>query len=343
MTKLLELRERLRSFYYEYESIFKGAWKFLLSFSVFLTVISRISFLKTFHVPALAAGLAVVCIFLPASAISFLTGALIVVLSFGVSAEAGSVALIVTLLVVLLYFGLRPKYSILIVFTLIACTFNIGGSVPIAAALLCSPAGIVPMCIGIIYYDLISVERINYSSLASFNDRLNSVEKITGFLQGMADNRRALMLAAAFVLTFMIVWFLRRRPVSYAWSIAISVGLMVYILAILAASFIFDISLSIPGLIAGCSAGVLVALVVLLFGFTLDGSRTEYLEYEDDEYYYFVKAVPKMTVAATDRKVTRITGRRNEPVEEPLEQSDFPTDRPERLTETEDGGRDESH
>ena len=45
--------------------------------------------------------------------------------------------------------------------------------------------------------------------------------------------------------------------------------------------------------------------------FAVDYTRTEYLQYEDDDYYYYVKAVPKLTVSAPDVKVQRIYSRKN--------------------------------
>ena len=41
----------------------------------------------------------------------------------------------------------------------------------------------------------------------------------------------------------------------------------------------------------------------------MDYSRTERLQFEDDEYYYYVKAVPKAFVSGTDKRVTRFAGK----------------------------------
>ena len=38
----------------------------------------------------------------------------------------------------------------------------------------------------------------------------------------------------------------------------------------------------------------MVSLILQFFLFHVDYRRTEYLEYEDDEYHYYVKAVPKV-------------------------------------------------
>ena len=56
---------------------------------------------------------------------------------------------------------------------------------------------------------------------------------------------------------------------------------------------------------------MLAASLVQFFRFNLDYSRTEKVQFEDDEYYYYVKAVPKMTVSAPEKKVKKITTQRN--------------------------------
>ena len=43
---------------------------------------------------------------------------------------------------------------------------------------------------------------------------------------------------------------------------------------------------------------------------SLDYSRVERVQFEDDEYYYYVKAVPKASVTQEDKKVKQITSRR---------------------------------
>ncbi|MBQ5869094.1 MAG: ABC transporter permease, partial [Lachnospiraceae bacterium] len=55
---------------------------------------------------------------------------------------------------------------------------------------------------------------------------------------------------------------------------------------------------------------VLAALIYQFFVFAVDYTRTEYLQYEDDEYHYYVKAVPKIAVSAPDVKVQRIYARK---------------------------------
>ena len=50
-------------------------------------------------------------------------------------------------------------------------------------------------------------------------------------------------------------------------------------------------------------------LILEIFFFSVDYSRSENLQFEDDEYYYYVKAVPKLSVARPEKTVKRINER----------------------------------
>ena len=50
-------------------------------------------------------------------------------------------------------------------------------------------------------------------------------------------------------------------------------------------------------------------MIVKLFVFSVAYTRTEYLQFEDDEYYYYIKAVPKVSVTAEEKTIKRINVR----------------------------------
>ena len=56
--------------------------------------------------------------------------------------------------------------------------------------------------------------------------------------------------------------------------------------------------------------GVVIGLFLEVIFFSVDYSRTENVQFEDDEYYYYVKAVPKINVAGEDVKVKQINARK---------------------------------
>lgn len=50
-------------------------------------------------------------------------------------------------------------------------------------------------------------------------------------------------------------------------------------------------------------------LVLELFLFSVDYARSERLQFEDDEYYYYVKAIPKVAMTTPEKTVKKINER----------------------------------
>ena len=73
-----------------------------------------------------------------------------------------------------------------------------------------------------------------------------------------------------------------------------------------------ETGISYTTIIASAVLGIVVGLVLELIFFSMDYSRTENIQFEDDEYYYYVKAVPKVGVSAPEKEVKRITGRKSQ-------------------------------
>ena len=93
---------------------------------------------------------------------------------------------------------------------------------------------------------------------------------------------------------------------GYAWTIAMVSGAMTNIVVLLVGDLLYDINVSVGGVLLGSVLGLAVAKVVELFRFCVDYNRTEKVQFEDDEYYYYVKAIPKMTVAVSTKTVKKI-------------------------------------
>ena len=137
----------------------------------------------------------------------------------------------------------------------------------------------------------------------------------------------------AFIAVILLVNLIRTRSFDYAWRIAIIAGGVTYILIILAGDFCLDVTVSMIPMIVSTVASVLVGFVLEFFVFGGDYSRTERLEYEDDEYYYYVKAVPKASVSTSERSIKKINA---EPVREEKKKEDRVVFRDEDFSERKD-------
>ena len=101
----------------------------------------------------------------------------------------------------------------------------------------------------------------------------------------------------------LVVYLIRTRAFDYAWRIAIVAGGVTYVLVMLGGSLFLNATVSMPALITCAVLSVVFAIILEFFVLGGDYSRTERLEYEDDEYFYYVKAVPKASVSTSERSI----------------------------------------
>ncbi len=72
-------------------------------------------------------------------------------------------------------------------------------------------------------------------------------------------------------------------------------------------NMVLELHISYGTIILSSIIGILLGFVLELVFFSVDYSRTERVQFEDDEYYYYVKAVPKVVVATPEKTVKHIT------------------------------------
>ena len=147
------------------------------------------------------------------------------------------------------------------------------------------------------------------SVLSTFEEE-KMLEKFRYVIDGMLENRDMFVTIAAFVATLSIVYLIRRLKVDYAWTIAMITGALLDILILLFGDLMYNTKISIMGVIIGSAVSVLLAKILEFFVFNVDYSRTEYVQFEDDEYYYYVKAVPKVILTKPEKTVKKINTQR---------------------------------
>ncbi len=115
-----------------------------------------------------------------------------------------------------------------------------------------------------------------------------------------------LAMIAASLVSVIVVYLIRRLSVDYAWIIAIVAGAVAHLAVVFIGDFVFDVSVPILQLLIGTLVSMAIAGILQFMIFSVDYTRTEYTQFEDDDYYYYVKAVPKMNNCRTRCEVQKI-------------------------------------
>ena len=77
-------------------------------------------------------------------------------------------------------------------------------------------------------------------------------------------------------------------------------------IVVLVGGFFTRNRVDIGGELIVAALSILVVMVMQFFKVVIDYSRQETMEFEDEEYYYYVKAIPKSRVNEEEINITKI-------------------------------------
>lgn len=309
MMSLFVLKERLKGFYGKYGVYITPVWKFVLLLSALLYINGMTGQAKLVSNPAAAGAIAVICAFLPVNAIVFVSALVLLVQLYAISFEVALVTLAIMLVMFMLYYGMKPESSLVVLLTILAFAFRIPYVLPLAMGLVGGLSSVLPIAFGTIIYYILLYTKQNAAALGVGGTAMD-LQRYTQFIDGVAGNKMMQLLILTFAITLLLVYAVRRLTVDHAWSIGIAVGSIAEITLLLIGDFVFEVSISIIPLLIGLVISVLIAFILEFFLFAVDYSRTEYTQFDDDDYYYYVKAVPKIAVTTPDVKVQKFNARK---------------------------------
>ena len=311
MTALLEIKQKIKRFYAEFEIYLLPIIKFLLALASFYWINENMGYLSRLDNLFIVLILSLICCILPSGVMVFVAFLLMILHGYGLGIEVAGFLLVVLLFMLILFLRFSAGKNVIMVLTPLAYSINMPVLLPIGSGLLSSAASALPASCGVILYYFVRFIRIQSEILG--DSEVAPLEKITLMADGLSQNWAMWLNVVAVVLVILVVNLIRTRSVNYAWRIAILVGGFLYVAIMLAGGYYLNVEIHTTVLAGYTGIAVLIGLLLEFFVFGGDYTRIERLRYEDDDYYYYVKAVPKSTISTSERSIKKITA---EPVRE---------------------------
>ena len=302
MTFLLELKERIRQIYIKGADWILPILKFALAMLVFTSINNTIGFLPIFSNIFVLLIMALICALLSPRMIAVFAGVMIMGHSYALGIEvAGTIAIILVLLYI---FAARYVEQDALAFVLTPLAFGAGCAciIPVCYGLKKRPSSAVSVSCGTFVYYLIQVIK-EKAPVFQGTEEADLVANVRLILDGIVKNKMMLLSIVAMVLVFIVVYAIRKLSIDYSWFIAVFVGACCYFGIMVGGGIFLDLGVSMTALIIGTISAMAAGIILTYFVLSVDYTRTEHLEYEDDEYYYYVKAVPKLTIAQKEKKI----------------------------------------
>lgn len=308
MDNLFMAREKIREVYASHSRVFDKVLQFIVAFLTFYMINSNVGFMKTAASPIVTLALSVICTFLPLTMTIIAATALMLAHMFSVSLSVFVVTALVFLIMYIFYFRLTPKMALVVLLTPIAFMLKIPYVIPVAYGLMSVPISLIAVSCGtIVYYMMQYVKKAAPGLEGKGNAGLFT--EITAYVKQVFQNKEMWITIVAFILCLLVVYTLRRQAMDYAWKIATVAGVVVNIVVIAVGGIALGVHTSYGFLFAGNIAAVAAGLILELFFFAVDYAKSENLQFEDDEYYYYVKAIPKLSVSSPEKTVKKINER----------------------------------
>ena len=184
--------------------------------------------------------------------------------------------------------------------------------IPILAGMYFSPYAVVPAVIG-----LFMVKFLGYAcaavSMTGTGMSINlegATEAISTIFGQLADDKSIWAYAIAAAVTMTVVYLISQLSFDYAWYAAIVAGAAAEIIVTFFCAAAFGTELNIIMTNVGIIIGTLLAVFLQFMKCAVDYSRKEYIQFEDDDYYYYVKAVPKIFISEPEKNVVKMNSRK---------------------------------
>ena len=309
MTTLLTFRDNVKSFLGRFDFVVTPIAKGIFSFGLFLVLNSQMGYFGALDNMVLLLGLSLVCAFLP---IEFLAGigyVIVVLHSVKVSVDVGILSLALVLVFYCGYMRLVPKTGIIALLIPMCYGMNIIYAVPIVLGFMVGPSSIIPAIFGVIlYYYQAGLQDVS-NMLATATEGEETVQGYQYIIDLLVDNKLMLLTFIVFACVILITYIIYRMSFSNSWIVAFVVGGILNAVLFLVGSMTLAVDVELPSIIIGSVVGIIIAVFLQFCKGVVDYQRTELLQFEDDDYYYYVKAIPKLSVAEMNKNVKHINSK----------------------------------
>jgi len=309
MTKVLEIKELLVGYYKEYEKFINPIIKFLFLLITLLKLNNYLgysSMLSNFFVNVVIAAAAT---FIPGSwFVAILMGIVGFQLYSAGLIEATIIIVLAMIVVYLLFVKLFPKMAYFVVLVPLLFSFNLGYVIPIIAGLFFGPTTIVAIGTGILVYKSVSyipnLLTMTSETLYDMPDTLVSMYKY--IVDALTQDKGMILAIFVFALVVIVTYIISQLQFDYIWYIAIGAGGLTNILGFIIGAVILTVKINVVNVIFGSIVAVIICSGIQFMRFSLDYMRKEQVQFEDEDYYYYVKAIPKIRVTREEKEIKKI-------------------------------------
>lgn len=296
---MLAFRDKLKNIYAENDLYILPVIKYAVALFTFISINQILGYMEPLNNMILVLVLSAFCAIFPWNTIPLIGVIMVILHCFGLGLEVGACAAVLYLILLIFYFRFVPGDGLALTLTTATCGAGFPGIVPIGLGLMRGPVSALTAVCSTISWVFITVVK-EVAVPMKFASDSSMLDVVRAVIEGMLNNKMLLVNVVTCAAVVLIVSLIRSSGISWSWEIAIVVGAIAQIGLTLALGNILEQKPDMVSLLAGTGVAALISFILAFFVYNVDYKGAEHYQFEDDEFVYYVKAIPKNRSSVAD-------------------------------------------
>ncbi len=298
MKRLFVVREYINYILQEYEKWFLIIAKFIGMMFVFTYINGSLGYFGALDNTMVNVLLSLICSIISGGLTVFIVGAVIVAHMLKLSVVLTGLVLVVMAIAYLMFLKFAPNQSVVLLAVPVLMQYNMHYLVPILAGMFFTPYAVVPAVIGMIMVKFIgySCEAVVYTGTGMSIDFDGIQEALESIISHMAAEKEIYFFAAVVAATLVVMFVIGLCSFDYAWYVAIGAGAVVEVCVAMIGSMKIKTGTNLVQILGAVLISGVIAVIIQFMKCTVDYASKESVQFEDEKYYYYVKAIPKIVM-----------------------------------------------
>lgn len=303
--KILELREKLYGAYVSYDKFARYVFRFVLAFFVFGCINRYFSYHEALAGTVITVVLAIVGACLPDSLFVFMAVVLLAAQLYYLSPMLAVVVLLGSIFLYVMFLRYSPKTILFAALFPVAVLLKVPALLAILIGLFFSPMGVLTVGGGTFcYYMLWAVKQCE--TVAAEKSGKDVLAIVQQFVDAIMRNQNMYVMVFSLCAVTLLTYFVRVRKMAFSFEISIVLAAVAHLIILLLGNLLYDSNFSVAWAIGGNIISAVVAYLIHFFHMVLDYGSMEEVQFEDEDYYYYVRAVPKLKMTVEKKRIKKM-------------------------------------
>ncbi len=304
MTIFVTARSRIRSFLVRSEAWLRRLANCIWAVVCLLVMRQMFGFHDLLSSNMILIPLGIICFFVPLSAAGLIMMIYTTLQVMSLSQSAGVMLFLMFMLSYIFSNAYQARQLTHFVGVTVLYRMHIPYLAPLWAGLFGNISEVTTIICGSVISFYLKTVHDSVPQIADAPDTVNALDLV----QSMVSNPMFFVYELAIVGMFVMVWLFRSSKLKHSWVWAVIFGTLTEFVIMLGGSLFLNDSRGLTQITVGSLVTLIVGILLFFVFQDLDFKRVETVQFSDDEYYYYVTAVPRIRLAEEDKEIKKITG-----------------------------------